>query len=60
MRSNLLSAGSVTLRVHPDSDNGHLLFTVADTGLGIASDELETLFEPFAGPKVGQCHPALV
>lgn len=40
-------AGSVTLRVHLDSDNGHLLFAVADTGLGIAPDELETLFAPF-------------
>ncbi|MGK7902569.1 MAG: ATP-binding protein [Hormoscilla sp.] len=40
-------AGTVTLRVHRDSDNGHLLFAVADTGLGIAPDELETLFEPF-------------
>lgn len=40
-------AGSVTLTVHPDSDNKHLLFAVADTGLGIAPDELETLFEPF-------------
>jgi len=40
-------AGSVTLRVHRDSDNGHLLFAVADTGLGIAPDELETLFAPF-------------
>jgi signal transduction histidine kinase len=46
-------AGSVTLRVRWRRDikksttPGHLFFFVADSGLGIARGQLETLFEPF-------------
>ncbi|HLP02410.1 MAG TPA: two-component regulator propeller domain-containing protein [Opitutaceae bacterium] len=40
--------GSVTLRVRYDQTNAGLLqCEVIDTGVGIASDKLETIFEPF-------------
>ena len=40
--------GSVTLRVKYDqTDGGSLNCEVADTGIGIASDKIETIFEPF-------------
>ncbi|NHZ72743.1 MAG: PAS domain S-box protein, partial [Aquificales bacterium] len=34
-----------------------LLFEIADTGSGIASDELETVFEPFVQSKRGRTQP---
>jgi PAS domain S-box-containing protein len=38
--------GSVRLRLEPDSSNG-LLFTIADTGIGIAPEKLEVIFNSF-------------
>ncbi|MFB2892950.1 GAF domain-containing protein [Aerosakkonemataceae cyanobacterium BLCC-F50] len=50
--------GSVTLRVKlkPEIDNQscHLRFEVEDTGLGIAAEEMDNLFQPFKQTKVGQ------
>jgi signal transduction histidine kinase/HPt (histidine-containing phosphotransfer) domain-containing protein len=40
--------GSVSLCVDPDQEEQFLHFTVKDTGIGIASDRLETIFSPFA------------
>ena len=44
------AAGSIRLRVEPDPDANHpgrILFTVADTGVGIAAEKLEHIFEQF-------------
>jgi PAS domain S-box-containing protein len=49
--------GSVTLRVCPISSEGGvgmLQFDVEDTGPGIASHELATIFEPFVQASLGQ------
>ncbi|WLE96722.1 MAG: ATP-binding protein [Candidatus Electrothrix communis] len=40
--------GSVTLYVTPAEKKGFLHFMVKDTGIGIASGRLETIFSPFA------------
>ncbi len=43
-------AGSVSLRVEPDADDAvptALRFTVVDTGIGIASEKLDRVFERF-------------
>lgn len=62
MLVNLLSnavkfteSGVITLKVWSDTDNPyHLYFQVADTGIGIAQEELPTLFEPFAQAESGK------
>ena len=44
------SSGEVVVSVEPDhasADPGALLFTVRDTGVGIAADQLESIFMPF-------------
>ncbi|MGK7914853.1 MAG: response regulator [Prochloraceae cyanobacterium] len=59
--------GGVTLRVgmaptkeeindpkSPNSNNTRLLLEVEDTGAGIATQEMETLFEPFVQTKTGR------
>ncbi|MBE9043109.1 ammonium transporter [Pleurocapsales cyanobacterium LEGE 10410] len=57
------SQGGVTLRVSPVSNScSHnepgtrlkLIFAVEDTGRGIAADEIDTLFEPFAQTQAGR------
>jgi signal transduction histidine kinase/DNA-binding NarL/FixJ family response regulator len=48
--------GGATLRVrsHPESGGDlRLLFEVEDTGVGIAADEIETLFQPFVQTRSG-------
>jgi signal transduction histidine kinase len=54
-------AGSVTLRVSTVRRSGQsvvLAFAVADTGIGIASERIERIFEPYAqaGPEIGQTY----
>jgi PAS domain S-box-containing protein len=39
--------GSVTLRVHVDEEQDFVEFTVTDNGIGIASHDLNRLFQPF-------------
>ena len=46
-------AGSVTLRVEPTPGAG-IRFSVLDTGLGIAQEELTRLFEPFSQTASGR------
>ncbi len=48
--------GRVTLKVKFKSStlNEHLIFSVEDTGLGIATAELETLFQPFVQTETGR------
>jgi PAS domain S-box-containing protein len=37
--------GSVTLSMRPDGE--HIVFEVADTGVGIAADQIDRIFDPF-------------
>jgi PAS domain S-box-containing protein len=37
--------GSVTLSMRPDGE--HVVFEVADTGVGIAADQIDRIFDPF-------------
>lgn len=47
--------GGVTLRVKPDTEDIHtLFFEIEDTGAGIASEELDTLFEAFIQTETGR------
>ncbi len=39
--------GQVTLTVNEDQSREHIIFSVSDTGIGIPSDQLEHIFEPF-------------
>ena len=39
--------GKVTLSVYPDETGEHVLFRVADTGIGIAPENVALLFQPF-------------
>jgi len=41
------AGGVITVIVEPDPDGRHVLVRVRDTGIGIASGKLESVFEPF-------------
>ncbi len=41
------TGGRVSLQVRGDPEGGRITFTVSDTGIGIAPDQLERLFQPF-------------
>jgi signal transduction histidine kinase/ActR/RegA family two-component response regulator len=40
-------SGSVTLRVHADTDKSCVRFDVIDTGIGLTAEQIATLFQPF-------------
>ena len=44
--SKFTEAGTVTLRARRDGD--HVVFEVADTGIGIAPEHMDRLFQPFS------------
>jgi signal transduction histidine kinase/CheY-like chemotaxis protein len=50
--------GRVTLRVKANTETEdaihHLIFEIEDTGMGIASEELDTLFDPFTQTASGR------
>jgi PAS domain S-box-containing protein len=39
--------GTITLRIRPDSETGTVRLTVSDTGIGMAPDRVQQLFQPF-------------
>ena len=40
-------AGEIILRVHPTAEGTILQFIVQDTGIGVAAEDLERIFDPF-------------
>ena len=42
------TAGRVSVEVRPGEDPDELAFTVADTGIGIPPEQVESLFQPFS------------
>ncbi len=48
--------GSVTLSVRYDYERRELSFEVADTGVGIAADQLQNLFEPYHQADASASH----
>ncbi len=46
--------GNVTLRVRLEPNPQSLIFEIRDTGYGIATDELQTIFDPFVQASTGR------
>lgn len=47
-------SGNVTLRVRLEPNPQSLIFEIRDTGYGIATDELQTIFDPFVQASTGR------
>ena len=50
---SMLDAGTLTVQLTHDQDNGHVRLTVHDTGSGISPEHLSNIFDPFFTTKAG-------